>query len=292
MHDFLASVGLKTLHNKTQLKTLTDWVIDKPDRLNIVSNGEEGNLAVAEREVAPNAGVAVVGEIDEKGELMPEYYFPYLNSAHISSEAHLSYEKLSSREGFSGMCEDFRLGMALIFFVKNVTDVMKADQVHAFDFPFKKVALSLLASEGTVILPLYQNEKVLKQAQEDRERRRRIMEDIHIHDDPGGSLEEVARRDMQQYDLLMRRLEATDIFTVVDSFFMPYGMESDRYYLLGRILSCQLLVNQFSGEEFYRMLIEVNDMTLSLAIHKDDLLGVPEPGCRIRCRGWLIGSFK
>jgi len=292
MHEFLSAVGLKSLHTKAQLKELTDWVIEDPIRLSIVGNGEDGNLAMAEREVAPNAGVAVVGEIDEAGDLIPEYYFPYLNSTAVSSEARLTYEKLSTREGFIGMCEDFRLGMALIFSVKNITDVMKNEQVNPLGTGYRKVLLSALASEGTVILPLYQNEKVLKQAKDQEERRRQIMESLPLHDDPNPHLEEVAQQDMRRYDQLMRRLESTDVFTVVDTFFMPYGMESDRYYLLGKILSCQLLTNEYSGEKFYRMLIEANDMTLALSINAADLLGVPEVGCRIKCRAWLTGEMK
>jgi len=292
MHEYLPAVGLKSLHSKADLKKLTEWVIEKPDRLNIVSDGEEGNLAMAEREVAPNAGVAVVGEIDEKGDLIPEYYFPYLNSATISSEAHITYERLSTKEGFIGMCEDFRLGMALIFFVRNVTEVMKYEQVKPLGAGYKKVMLSALATKGTIILPLYQSEKVLKQAKEERERRRQMMENFPMHDDPNFNFEEMAQRDMQRYDRLMRRLDSTDVFTVVDTFFMPHGMESDRYYLLGKILACQTLTNDFTGELFYRMIVDVNDMTLSLCINRDDLLGVPEVGCRIKCFAWLMGEMK
>jgi len=292
MHDYLSAVGLKHLRTKADFKRLTDWVTDDPDRLNIVALDEDSNLAVAERDVAGRAGVAVVGEINEAGDLVPEYYFPYLDSSCVSSEARLTYEKLSTREGFIGMCEDYRLGMALIFSVKNITEVLRNEQINPLGTGYKKVMLSALASEGTVILPLYQNEKVLKQAKDREERRRKLMEDLPFRSEPGGNAEEVARQDLRQYDLLMQRLETTDVYTVVDTFFMPHGMESDRYYLLGKILSCQLLTNMFSGEPFYRMLIEANDMTLSLSIHKDDLLGVPEVGCRIKCMAWLTGEMK
>ncbi len=290
MHEYLRAVGFRSIRTKKQLNGLIDRVIKDPDHLSIVSTGEETNLAVAEKEVSGHAGIAVVGEIDEQGTLVPEYYFPYLSSSQISSEAHLSWEKQAAKDGYIGMCEDYRMGMALIFFVRNMTEIARSEYEDPFHADFSKVAFSALASEGTVLLPLLKNEKVLKKAEEDTRKRSRLME--QAREGSPEAIDAIARSDMQAYQRIVHRLRESDVFTVVESFFMPYGMESDQYYLMGDILALQTVTNEWTKEQFYRMLVNSNGMTLSVAIHTEDLEGVPAVGDRIKCRAWLMGDMK
>ncbi len=290
MHGFLRSIGFLSWTGKDKLKTLTDWVLRQPDRLSIVQNGPEGNLAMAEREVAGHAGVAVVGEIDERGDLVPEYYFPYLNSSHISSDARLSYDRQSSKNGYIGMCEDFRMGMSLIFTVKNVTETMKQEAQDGRVPAFRRVALSALAHDGMVLLPMMEPQKVLKSRRKEMEQRARLLEEARAGSQE--ALDALTLFDMRDYQQVLRHLDDTDIFSMVESFFMPYGMESDQYYFMGRILTVQLLTNPLSDERFYRMLVESNGMEVMVAVNEADLTGVPSPGCRLKCKAWLMGEMK
>ncbi|MBP5295410.1 MAG: DUF3881 family protein, partial [Lachnospiraceae bacterium] len=149
MHSFLRSIGFDSVKTRDQEKALVDWVLENPSRMSVVSLDREMNLAIAEKDVNGHAGIAVGGEIGEQGGLVPEYYFPYLGATHISSTAPLSYEKTATRDGFSGMCEDDRLGLALIFDVKNVTDVVRDQQDLLLGNPsFQRVMLSMLLREG------------------------------------------------------------------------------------------------------------------------------------------------
>ena len=288
MHEFLRSIGFAQITNKKQLKPLMDWVIENPDHLSVVSVSAENNLAVAEREVSGHAGVAVVGELDERGVLVPEYYYPYITSTHISSEAHISYEPQSDKDGFIGMCEDFRLGMSLIFNIRNITEVIREEQNDGFDTPYRKVILSALASDAIVLLPIAENERVLKENR--REAHQRLLQDASTGDPQ--AMETLAGEDLRTYTKVMNRLHDTDIFTLVDNFFMPYGMASDRYYFMGRILARQLLTNSITGEKFYRILVDSNGVKLLTAVNEQDIMGVPEIGCRLKCHAWLSGEIK
>ena len=71
-----------------------------------------------------------------------------------------------------------------------------------------------------------------------------------------------------------------DVFSIVTSSFMPYGIESDQYAILGEIVELEKVKNKVSGEEIYSMKIECNEMTFQLTINKDDLLGEPAVGRR------------
>lgn len=290
MHEFLRSIGFKSLRTKKQLNELTNWVIEKPDQLSVVSLDAENNLAVAEREIAGHAGVSVVGEIDEHGTLVPEYYFPFIASTFISSDAHLSYEKQASKDSYIGMCEDYRMGMALIFTVRNLVDVVRDETSGLLDRPFTNVALSMLCSDGTILLPILETEKVLDTRNGGTELERKLLNEAS-QGDPD-ALDKLTRQEMMRYKNVMDHLHDTDIYTMVNSFFMPHGMESDRYYVMGEIEAVQMFENELTKEHFYRMKIRTNGMEMLIAIHTDDLLGVPAPGLRIKCHGWLLGDMK
>ena len=288
-HTFLRSIGFDSVKNRDQEKALVDWVLENPSRMSVVSLDRESNLAMAEKDVNGHAGIAVVGEIGESGGLVPEYYFPYLSSTHISSTAPLSYEKTATRDGFSGMCEDNRLGLALIFDVKNVPDVIRDQQdLQLGNASFQRVMLSMLLREATVLLPIGAKKSVPANS-------RRSFEKSLNEAEEQGDLEAVgrlAREEMLRFGRAIQRIRETDVLTVVESFFMPYGMESYSYYFLGDILSSALILNEITKERFYRMVISVNGVEFTAAVSENDLQGVPAAGLRLKAKGMLMGELS
>lgn len=291
MHDFLRAVGLKSIKTKEQLQLLTEWVIEEPDRFRVASLSEEENLAIAERWVSDSAGVAVVGSVDEQGKLIPEYYFPFLESSLTSSEAALSVEKQISRNGYIGLCEDERLDLSLIFSVRNVTDAAKnLREGMLTGRSFRRVSLTLLLSDGTVLLPIAVPDKVLKNREKTEKRRKALLSDI-ANGDPE-AFEKMAKESVLRFERMMERVEKSDVYSVVSSFFMPHGMESDRYYFMGSITKCRSVENTITRERFYVMEVDVNGVEFALTVHENDLTGVPSVGCRIRGHAWMCGELK
>ena len=64
-----------------------------------------------------------------------------------------------------------------------------------------------------------------------------------------------------------------DVFSIVDTFFMPYGMECDQYQILGNIEYCQKVQNTVTDEYVYQMTLECNDMYFDICVNAKDLLG-------------------
>ena len=291
MHEFLRAVGLKSIKTKEQLKALTAWVLEKPDRFRAASLPDEENLAVAERLTSESSGVAVVGAVNEQGDLVPEYYFPYTGSSLISSDAPLSVEKQISRNGYIGLCEDDRLDISLIFSVKNVTDAAKQLQEGMLTGKlFRRVSLSLLLSDGTILLPIAIPDRVLKKREESEKRRKALMND-YANGDPE-AFEKMARESVLRFEKMMDRVEKSDVYSVVNSFFMPHGMESDRYYFLGTIKHCRENENRITHEHFYEMTVDVNGMEFSASVNASDLTGVPAEGYRLRGHAWMSGELR
>ena len=55
--------------------------------------------------------------------------------------------------------------------------------------------------------------------------------------------------DMDTYSMISQRIVTDDIFSIVDSYFMPYGIECDQYSVMGEILDFMTFKNIITGEE-------------------------------------------
>ena len=88
------------------------------------------------------------------------------------------------------------------------------------------------------------------------------------------------------------RIVQEDILSIVDTSFMPYGMECDQYQIIGTILFYTKVFNSYTREAMYQMTIECNGMTFDICINKKDLMGDPEVGRRFKGQVWLQGNVK
>ena len=62
------------------------------------------------------------------------------------------------------------------------------------------------------------------------------------------------------------------MYSIVDSYFMPYGMECDLYNIMGEILECTKIQNILTGDTVYEMRICCNDIELDVCVNENDLL--------------------
>ncbi len=291
MHQYLSAVGLRKLKTRQDLQRLLQWVTEAPDVFRAATLPGGDPLAMATRFFAGDAGISVVGGLDETGAIIPEWYFPCLKPDFLTSDEPVTVERKASGNGYLGMSDDYRFGMSLIFHVQNVTEMAKQEQkAGGPGFSMNRASLGLLLSDATVLLPISEDaepislrpdvqmsslEEELRDAAEDPEKLERFNLDI-----------------MERYERFARNLESSDILSVVDNFFMPNGLESECYYFLGRIDSVCDYFNEMTGERFYRMNVNVNDVQFTAAVNEADLTGVPLEGYRIRAHGYLLGDVS
>ena len=65
------------------------------------------------------------------------------------------------------------------------------------------------------------------------------------------AMESLAMEDMNLVQQISNRIMEEDIYSLVDTCFMPYGLECDVYSVIGEILSWEIVRNHVSGEEMY-----------------------------------------
>ena len=81
-----------------------------------------------------------------------------------------------------------------------------------------------------------------------------------------------------------------DILSIVDSTFIPYGIESDHYSIVGSIINVNPIYNLETGEMLYSLLIDCNQVIFDICINSIDLLGEPLAGRRFKGVIWLQGK--
>ena len=82
------------------------------------------------------------------------------------------------------------------------------------------------------------------------------------------------------------------MYSLVDSYFMPFGVECDHYSILGEITATRKVTNRFTGENVFIMRINCNDLEFDLGINEIDLLGEPAVGRRFKGNIWMQGFIN
>ena len=106
------------------------------------------------------------------------------------------------------------------------------------------------------------------------------------------ALEDLTIDDMNLAQEVGERSAHEDIYTIVHTSFMPFGLESDQYSIVGIIEEYKLVKNHLTDEEMYRMIINCNEMRFTVMINRLDLLGAPDVGRRFKGEIWLQGFAR
>lgn len=290
MHKYLKSIGFSNLKEKSELDKLVADVLENYDRKKIVENEEHHLFAEISKEFGYDCGITICGEYDSNDEFQMEYYFPYFTGSQITSYEEVVVERHAGKESYAGACDDMRVGISLIFYLVNAGDYMNVRQNGMLRELQTSLTLSGLAASGTILLPVLKN---VEQEEADRklsQQRNSLIAAARNGDEE--AMESLTMEDIDMYTMISRRIQHEDVYTIVDSYFMPYGIECDQYNLMGEITECNTTVNSVTGEKLYQLGIVSNDIPLDICINEKDLLGIPEVGRRFKGVIWLQGMIN
>ena len=106
------------------------------------------------------------------------------------------------------------------------------------------------------------------------------------------AMETLTIEDIDLYSKISRRAMKEDLYSIVDSCFMPSGIECDQYSVIGEIKEVKTVKNIYTKEEIYVMKLESNDLIFPICINSKDLLGEPEVGRRFKGQIWMQGILN
>lgn len=288
MHTYLASVGFSHIRSRREMDQILRDVILHYDTRNVFRT-EDGRLyGEYMKDFATDMGICVCGEYDEDGDFHLEYSFPYFAGVTVSMFQDVDFEKHAGEESYAGAMEDPRIGATIIFYLNNMGQMRDSLEAGNASASRKPIRLSALAKEGTILLPVQKTAKDEEIHQKKQEKIYRLMNQAKNGDEEAMDL--LATEEMENYNIMTQRLEKEDLFSIVDSCFMPYGIECDQYSIVGNIASCERVKNLYTNEWVWQMQVESCDVYYDLCINEKNLEGVPTVGRRIRALIWLQGS--
>ena len=290
MHQYLKAIGFDNINTRYDLKDLMEDVEAGFTHQTIVSYRPGEDFCELRREYGQCIGVSLCGELDDDDNFYPDYYFPYFEGSGISTYADIAIERKIEKEQYVGMCEDSKIGISLIFTLQNGIEYMRERQAGFTAGVTTSVTLSGLALSGMILLPVLKDERRLKSEQEASDNRKMLLNAARNGDQ--SAIETLTLDDIDIYSQVSRRLANEDVFSIVDTYFMPYGVECDLYSIMGEILAVRHRTNSATGVELYHMKLNVNEMQFDVCVPAEEVMGEPEIGRRFKGTIWLQGYIN
>lgn len=291
MHRYLRAIGFSNLKSRLQVNNLLAYVIQNADEKKYTStNDMDIMFAEYSMDFAENIGITVRGEFNEENQFVFDYYFPYSRGTQISSYEDISIERHAEKESYAGICDDVKVGVSLIFYLQNVISYLKIKNANRLPIKGTSLILSALSVDGTILLPLEKRESDLKKTKKESINRSKLIAAARNGDED--AMESLTLEDIDTYTNISRKILKQDVFTLVDTYFMPYGVECDQYSVLGEIVDYQFVENKMTKEEICQMTICCNDLYFDVSINKKDLLGEPKTGRRFKGIIWMQGHIN
>jgi hypothetical protein len=301
VHKYLRAIGFSKVNKRDELQGLINQVVEStiikmPLPRGIMASkdiaADENDRVYAELSLdfAPNAGICVRGEFDENSTFLYEYYFPYLRGRHISSYEDISVERHAEKESYAGVCDDMRVGVSLIFYLDNMIPYKRLNAQGRLPVQGTYLMLSALSTEGTIMMPIIKNEIDKQKIKKASNERNQLIAQARMGDED--AIESLTLDDMDTYSMISKKIQSADVYSLVDTYFMPYGVECDQYSILGEIIDYNIAKNRYTGEDIVFMTIECNEILFDIAINREDLYGEPAVGRRFKGSIWLQGTIS
>lgn len=310
VHRYLRAIGFSKLKRREELRALINEVVERtilsPEKMDQKGDGRKEAGYVSARDIAADeddfvyaelsldfvhgAGICVRGEFDEENRFLYEYYFPYLRGNHISSNEDITIERQAEKESYAGVCDDIKVGVSIIFYLQNMIPYKRLKALKRLPVQGTSLILSALSVDGTIMMPIIKNEYEKQRIKKVANERNQLLAQARMGDED--AIESLTLEDMDTYTTISRRIHKEDVFSLVDTYFMPYGVECDQYSILGEIMEYRVDRNRMTQEEVIFMTLECNEIIIEVCINREDLFGEPAVGRRFKGVVWLQGFIE
>ena len=290
MHQYLKAIGFENIQTRKDLKKLLKEVEENFTHQTIVSYRPGEDFCEFQKEFGQDVGITLCGELDDKEHFEAAYYFPYFEGSGVTTYAEIDVQRKIEKEQYVGLCEDSKIGISLIFTVQNGIEYMRERQAGFPADPTTSVTLSGLALSGMILLPVSKDEKSVRSEKEASDNRKMLINAARNGDQ--SAIETLTLDDIDMYSQVSKRLANEDIFSIVDTYFMPYGIECDLYSIMGEILAVRRRKNIVTNREVYQMKLNVNELQFDICVPVSETMGEPEIGRRFKGTIWLQGYIN
>lgn len=290
MHQYLKAIGFCNLSTKKELREILNQVENNYTHQTVISYNGSTDFCELQKDFGQGIGIALYGEMDENEKFDADYYIPYFRGNGVTTFSEVNVEKRIDREQYVGICEDPKVGISLIFCVKNGVEYKKECQFGTSSGLNTSVTFSGLALSGKILFPVKKSPQQIESVSEASDNRRNLLSAARNGDQT--AIETLTLDDIDIYSQVSRRLLHEDVFTIVDTYFMPYGVECDVYSIMGEILDVNEIENEITKEKIYQLRLDVNELQFDVCVPKNEVLGEPGIGRRFKGTIWLQGEIN
>lgn len=290
MHKYIKAIGFQNIKSEQEWKNIlldTEKDFTGYERTSIE---ETLDFCELRKEYGMSIGLCSCGLIDESEEFEREFYYPYFEGQEITSYADVIVEQRPDRRAYLGICEDSRVGVNIIFHLINGMEYLKEQQLGHLPRHSTSVTLSGLATSGRILLPVMKSPEQKKERMEASRSRMMLLSEAKKGNTD--AIESLTLDDIDTYTEVNHRIMSEDIYSIVDTCFMPYGLECDQYSIIGEILDIDTVENKVTKEIIYVFMLEVNELTFDVCVPKNMVVGEPEVGRRFKANIWLQGKIN
>lgn len=287
MHKFMRSIGFHEERTRKEINEILTKVITTAEAKSYTTLQDGTLYGEYRKECGDGFGICVRGEMDDDNTFYCDYYFPYLTADSISSMEDIMVERQSEKLSYAGAVDDFKVGASIIFYLQNMISYLKFDQENRLPIRGTSISFSGLAESGKILFPIKKNERDIRRINSYNQRKNRLISAAKNGDED--AIENLTLDDMDTNSVIQKRILKDDVFTLVDTYFIPYGMECDLYSILGEITDFRKKQNIMTKEEIYILGVNVNDLIFNICINEKDLMGEPQVGRRFKGTIWMQG---
>lgn len=261
VHRYLRAVGFSKIKKREELQALINEVVEatiiNPDKLKYEKDSKKKQDYISVRDIAADeddivyaelsldfvhgAGICVRGEFDEENTFLYEYYFPYVKGNQISSSEDITIERQAEKEAYAGVCDEIKLGVTIIFYLQNIIPYKRLKALKRLPVQGTSLILGALSINGTIMMPIIKNEYEKERIRKVTNERNQLIAQARMGNED--AIESLTLEDMDTYTTISRRIHKEDVFSLVDTYFMPYGVECDQYSILGEIMEYLSLIH-------------------------------------------------
>ena len=259
MNLYIKAIGFEQVDSDFEEQMIHAGILDSLEKGLVIKNNELNRGAVIVR-ISESTGLYIYGRFKDK-EFIYEYYFPFVIGRTRCDNDEITIERHLDKESYAVVCDESKTGVTLIF-----------------------------SLGGIIMLPTRNNKSDSVRMKKEKDDRQRLIQAAKKGDE--SAIESLTIEDIDTYNELSHRIVKEDVFSIVDSSFMPCGVECDQYQVVGEILELSEEINHYTKEKIYIMVIECNDLNMTVAINQAHLLGEPAVGRRFKGQIWLQGSVK
>ncbi|MCD8379296.1 MAG: DUF3881 family protein [Lachnospiraceae bacterium] len=286
LHKYMRAIGFSKVTDKEGLKEVLTEAVKEHNSCVASEVEDQVHLINLSKNFSPSLGVAVCGDYRTENHFVCDYYYPFLQSYIKSVDEEIRVERHASQNSYAGMCEEVNFGIILIFYLQNQTAYFQAKKRH--DLTNYYISLTGLSVSGKILLPIEKNVVQRKSEREQAHKRTKLLREAREGNED--AIETLTVEDMNTYNAICQLIQHEDLYSIVDTSFIPSGVESDHYTVLGEIMDCRKEQNIYTGEEINILTLNSNDITMEVAINTLDLMGEPAVGRRFKGEVWLQGT--